>query len=253
MFAARLAHLISDTAKTAADGSAHNATNYTNDKAANRKCCTKHQTYKKAEVFIVGFGKILAFVVCGYSAGAFGVHCVPWIHSGRQVRQYVKPTNAEWVIVLQHVLCASLLSVCLLKSVLFITYCPYRTSCIHIVWIAPALCLLCVFREPVYSKPSHMAPIPTTVQWKSARWRSQVRGNWWEANGAKMAKTGVWVQQRCNRLNLVLIWLCIVGNRKCDWLVQGMMLQYFCIWFYTVCIKLFYFSFWQNQCALLLA
>lgn len=118
-----------------------------------------------------------------------------------------------------------------------------RARCIQSVWMASALRLLHVFSEPVYSKPSHMVPIPAKGQWKSARWWSQVRGNWWEANGAKMAKTAVWVQQRCNRLNLVLIWLCIVENRKCDWLVQGMMSRCFCVWFYTVCIKLFFFFF----------
>lgn len=101
---------------------------------------------------------------------------------------------------------------------------------------------------------------PSQVTWQ--QFQPQFSGNqldddhrWEETGGKPMEPKWLKLPCECNRgatdFDLVLIWLCIVGNRKCDWLVQGMMLQYFCIWFYTVRIKLFFFSFWRNQCALL--
>lgn len=56
MFATR--HIFFQTQpKSVSDRSAQNATNYTNDKAANGKHCTKYQTYKEVKIFIARFEK----------------------------------------------------------------------------------------------------------------------------------------------------------------------------------------------------
>lgn len=82
--------------ETAADRSAHNARNYTNDTADNRKCYTKHQTYKEAEVYIAGFVKILAFVVCGYSAwGLRRPLCS--LYTQRQASETIREADQCWM------------------------------------------------------------------------------------------------------------------------------------------------------------
>lgn len=220
--------------KSVSDRSAQNATNYTNDKAANGKCCTKYQTYKEVKIFIARFEKNLAFVVCSWT---FGVHCGPsCLHSGRQVRQYAEPTTAGWITVPPLVLC----SLCLLKSVLLKTYRLYRkaqteatllqTNCTHTAWI-------------VFSMPAIRSMATAT--------HGKLMGNQWSQSYSVSA---IEVQQTSPCTHLALhcgkqeVWQ---TGRRCTAAWRYGILEFDSILCASNCSFFIFLFFCRNQCALL--